>query len=332
MATIVRHGEKFEHMDRSDPLNNLNIGVLYGGPSSERAVSIQSGEAVAKALAAKGRTVTRVLLDGTFDEKIARSLNIDVAFLALHGQFGEDGHTQLLLEKAGIPYTGSGPDASSNAFDKLLAKQIYERAGICTPAWMCYDREQIEAMGGPEALDLAPPVVVKPVSGGSSLGVTIVHSFEQAAGAITEALKFDDTIIVERFIAGRELSVPILGEEPLPVVELKVAGLFYDYHAKYEDERTQILCPAPLTREETTRVQAAALAAHRALECRDLSRTDFLLDAQGMPWALETNTIPGLTSHSQLPRAAETVGTSFVELCEYLIMVALGRGAKREAA
>lgn len=325
MATIVRHGKRFESQDRSDPLNHVSIGVLYGGPSAEREVSIQSGEAVATALIDAGRTVHRVVLDGSFDVKIAQSLDIDVAFLALHGEFGEDGRVQAILEEAGVPYTGSDPDSSSLAFDKLLAKRAYEENGICTPAWMCYEREEIEDLGGPDELDVSPPVVIKPATSGSSLGITIVRHLEQVAPAIEYAFNFSDSIVVERFVSGRELSVPVLGKEPLPVIELRVNAEFYDFAAKYQDESTQYICPADLPRELTNRVQAAALAAHMALGCRDLSRTDIILDEHGMPWVLETNTLPGMTSHSLVPKSADTVGTSFVALCEYLLMCALER-------
>jgi D-alanine-D-alanine ligase len=255
-----------------------------------------------------------------------------VAFLALHGDFGEDGRVQAILDEAGIPYTGSAPDASSVAYDKVLAKRAYECEGICTPAWMCYEREQIEELGGPGELDLAPPVVVKPACSGSSLGVTIVRHVAQAVQAIQHALEYSDSVMIERFVAGRELSVPVLGEEPLPVIELRVSSEFYDFRAKYRDESTQYLCPADLPRDLTSRVQAAALSAHLAIGCRDLSRTDIILDSHGTPWVLETNSLPGMTSHSLVPKSAATVGTGFRALCEFLILSALRRSGERRAA
>lgn len=332
MATIVRYGRQFGRLDESDPLNRMTIGVLYGGPSAERDVSIQSGEAVAKTLAAAGRTVHRVILDETFDVQMAQSLGIDIAFLALHGTFGEDGRVQHILERAGIPYTGSGPDASSTAFDKVLAKRVLEKNGLRTPAWMSFERDEIESMGALDALDLTPPLVVKPASCGSSLGVTVVRSACEIEGAFARALDFGDTVLAERFIAGRELSVPVLGDEPLPVIELRVRNGFYDYNAKYVSEETGIVCPAELPAELTARAQATALATHLAFGCSDVSRTDLILDANGFPWVLEINTLPGMTSHSLLPKAADAVGTDFLALCEFLILRAASRGAGRARA
>ncbi|MBE7465874.1 MAG: D-alanine--D-alanine ligase [Planctomycetes bacterium] len=332
MATIVRHGKRFQSRDESDPLNHVNIGVLYGGPSAERDVSMESGDAVATALEKAGRNVQRVILDGSFDAKMARGLGIDVAFLGLHGEFGEDGRIQLILEEAGIPYTGSGPDASAQAFDKLLSKRCYEAHGLLTPAWMSFERDELESMGARALHDIAPPVVVKPAACGSSLGVTIVRHPDQLNAALQKALEYGESVMVERFIQGRELTVAVLGDDPLPPAELRIKREFYDYAAKYQDDATEIICPAELPREVTARAQASALAAHRALGCRDVSRTDMILDAHGLFWVLETNTLPGLTSHSLLPRAAHECGTSFLGLAEYLLLKALARRAGKDRA
>lgn len=313
-----------------DILSGLSIGVLYGGPSSEREVSIESGENAAKALTAAGHQVHRVLLDGSFSVRDARSLGIDVALIALHGEFGEDGRIQSILEDADIPYTGSGIDASSRAFDKVLAKQAFERHGVRTPAWMSVDMPQavldtaVEKFG-----DLNPPIVIKPATGGSSLGVSIVRQPDQIEAALRKAAEFGDCVLIERFIKGRELTVGVIGEEALPVAELKLPGEFYDYDAKYSDERTRIVCPAELDPDVASSVRALGLAAHRALGCRDVSRTDILLDESGMMWVLEVNTIPGMTSHSLLPRAAGAVGISFSELCEGLLRLAVERAMRR---
>ena len=312
-----------------DVLKGLAIGVLYGGPSSEREVSLQSGENVAKALSGAGHDVHRVLLDESFSVRDAQSLGIDVAFLALHGEFGEDGRIQDILEEADIPYIGSGVDASAQAFDKMLAKRTFEKNNILTPAWMCVDVNELKETN--YCIDLVPPVVVKPTTGGSSLGVTIVREYAQVRPAINKASEFGDSILIERFVKGRELTVGILGDEALPVVELKVATEFYDYNAKYTDNRTQLVCPAELDLEITLRVQALGLAAHRALGCRDLSRTDIILDERGAAWVLEVNTLPGMTSHSLLPRAAAAAGESFAGLCEKLLRLALKRTMQRAA-
>ncbi len=316
-----------------DILNGLSIGVLYGGPSSEREVSIESGENAAKALSAAGHQVHRVLLDGTFNVRDARSLGIDVALLALHGEFGEDGKIQSILEEADIPYTGSGIDASSRAFDKVLAKQAFERHNVRTPAWMSVDVPPAAVEMTVEKLsDITPPVVIKPATGGSSLGVSIVKERDQIAGALRKAVEYGDCILIERFIKGRELTVGVVGEEALPVAELKVAGEFYDFSAKYSDERTRIICPAELDPETAARIRALGLAAHRALGCRDVSRTDIMLDERGVPWVLEVNTLPGMTSHSLLPRAASAVGISFAELCEGLLRLTVERAMRRALA
>jgi D-alanine-D-alanine ligase len=249
---------RFVLQTQNDPLRHLSIGVLYGGPSAEREISLQSGEAVAQALTAAGRDVHRVILDASFNVAIARSLEIDVAFLALHGEFGEDGRLQMILEEADIPYIGSGPDASALAFDKILAKRALEDHGILTPAWMGYERADIEALGGAEALDLVPPVVIKPATSGSSLGVSIVRRMDQVPSAVAKAFHFGDSLIVERYVNGRELTVAILGDEPLPVIEMQAPGEFFDYHAKYEDEQTREICPAELAPAVTARAQATA--------------------------------------------------------------------------
>jgi len=308
-----------------DLLHGLAIGVLYGGPSSEREVSIESGENVSKALSAAGHDVHRVLLDGSFTAKDAQDLGIDIALLALHGEFGEDGRIQEILEEADIPYTGSGVDASSRAFDKMLAKRAFERCNVRTPAWMCVDVMDLEKTGGATGMYLNPPLVVKPATGGSSLGVSIVRNESQVTPAITKAAEYGDSILVERFIKGRELTVGVLGDKALPIAELQLASEFYDYNAKYRDDRTRIVCPADLDAETVQRVQAIGLAAHRALGCRDYSRTDVMLDESGLPWVLEVNTLPGMTSHSLLPRAAAASGVDFTQLCEELLRLALVR-------
>jgi D-alanine-D-alanine ligase len=320
---------RFALQTKNDPLRHLSIGVLYGGPSAEREVSLQSGEAVAQSLVAAGRDVHRVILDASFNVAIARSLGIDVAFLALHGEFGEDGRLQMILEEADIPYIGSGPDASALAFDKILAKRALEDHGVLTPAWMGYDRADILALGGAEALDLVPPVVIKPATSGSSLGVSIVRRMDQVPSAVAKALHFGESLIVERYVRGRELTVAILGDEPLPVIEMQVPGEFFDYQAKYADERTREVCPAELAPAVTARAQATALVTHRALGCRDLSRVDMILDEQNLCWVLEANTLPGLTAKSLLPKAAAAAGLTFNEMCEYLLCRALERARTR---
>jgi D-alanine-D-alanine ligase len=314
--------------DKRDLLKGLAIGVLYGGPSSEREVSLESGENVSKALSAAGHQVQRVILDGSFTVRDAQSLGIDVAFLALHGEFGEDGRIQSILEEADIPYTGSGIDASATAFDKVLAKRAFERAGVCTPAWMSLEVGEIEKMGGTTGLYLVPPLVIKPATGGSSLGVTIAKNENQVGPGINKAFEYGDTILLERYIQGREVTVGVLGDDALPVAELCLQSDFYDYNAKYNDDRTKIVCPADMSDELSDRVRKTGLAAHRALGCRDYSRTDIIIDKDGIPWVLEVNTLPGMTSHSLLPRAAQAADRNFTQLCEELLRRSLDRTMK----
>lgn len=331
MAHMSAHDRLFNRKAGPNLLDGLAIGVLYGGPSAEREVSIQSGDNVARALQNAGREVHRVILDESFNPVMAAALEIDVAFLALHGEFGEDGKVQMILEEAGIPYTGSGVDASSMAFDKILAKRCFEKNGLLSPAWMGFDAEELAALGGADKLEIMPPVVVKPATSGSSLGISIVKRVEDAPAAVRRAFEFGESVLVERFIAGREVTVAVLGDDPLPVVELRPKGEFFDYQAKYVEQSTA-QCPADLPREVTARVQAAALAAHRALGCRDVSRTDIILDANRMPWVLEVNTLPGLTSHSLLPLAAEAAGIDFLAMAEFLLLRALEHGGQSARA
>jgi len=187
-------------------------------------------------------------------------------------------------------------------------------------------------LGGITGLYLVPPLVIKPATGGSSLGVTIANAEGQIGPAINKAFEYGDTILLERYIKGREVTVAVLGNEALPVAELKLPGEFYDYNAKYHDDRTKIVCPADLGEELTERCRKTGLAAHRALGCRDVSRTDIMIDTDGIPWVLEVNTLPGMTSHSLLPRAAQAAGSSFAELCEDLLRRALERAMQAKNA
>lgn len=306
----------------------LRVAVVYGGPGEEREVSLESGEAVAAALEGEGLPVTRVVIDGTLDpflEAIRRTA--DVAFLALHGRYGEDGTAQALLDLAGIRYTGSGPEASRAAMEKPLAKRFFQDVGVKTPKYYVVDsacarearrdpHESIIARG----LDL--PVVVKPAASGSSVGVTIVREAGALAPALEEAGRYGARILVEEFVIGREVSVAVLEHETLPVCELVTAREFYDYKAKYEDDETQVVCPADLGPEAARRVCEAALYAFEALRCRDFGRTDVILGEDGTPWVLEVNTIPGFTSHSLVPRAAKAAGLGFGELCARIVSLA----------
>lgn len=285
------------------------IAVLAGGPSCEREISLISGKAVFEALKNKGFDV--LLLDPVGDfVSTLKSEKVVMVFLALHGTFGEDGVIQKMLEEAGLAYTGSGPVASELAFDKSKAQTIFKREGILVPEFALF--HNLEEIAGFKPTRF--PVVVKPACSGSSVGVTIVSKKEDVARACEEAFRYSPTILVEEYIAGRELTVGILAEEALPIVEVIPSEKFYDYQAKYKSGGTQYEFPAKLTPEEVRVVHAAALKAYRALGCRVMARVDVIL-SQGEPYVLEVNTIPGLTGKSLLPKAAQAAGIEFGDLC-----------------
>lgn len=314
------------------PAGKLRVAVVYGGPGEEREVSLESGEAVAGALESEGFRVRRVVIGDTLGPYLHElTWDVDVTFLVLHGRYGEGGTAQALLKSAGICYTGSGPAASRAAMDKAKAKRFFQDAGLKTPKYHVVEpisggeaREEILAAG----LDV--PLVVKPASSGSSVGVTIVREAAGLVPALEKAWKYGPRAIVEEFIAGREVSVAVLEHETLPVCELVTSREFYDYEAKYEDDETQVVCPAQLDEETARRTSEAALRAFRALGCRDFGRTDIILGADSTPWVLEVNTIPGFTSHSLVPRAAKAAGLEFGELCARIVSLAARRASGRD--
>ena len=284
--------------------------VLMGGPSSEREVSLRSGHAVAEALRSAGLPVAEVVVgrDGSFD----LPPETQVAFIAMHGQFGEDGHIQALLEARGIPHTGSSPEASANAFDKSKSKPILAAAGVPTAPYQLLHRDASAAR------ELPLPLVVKPTRQGSSVGVSRVFREEEWAPALAAAFAYDETILAEAFVPGRELTVPVIAGEPMPVVEIVAPNDNYDYTTKYsEDPATAAkhLIPAPLDADTAARAQAAALAAYRALGITGMGRVDMRLRPDGALFVLELNNIPGLTPVSLLPDAARSVGWTFPDLC-----------------
>ncbi|MBR3583462.1 MAG: D-alanine--D-alanine ligase [Kiritimatiellae bacterium] len=284
--------------------------VLMGGPSSEREVSLRSGHSVAEALRSAGLPVAEVEVgrDGSFE----LPAETQVAFVALHGQFGEDGQIQALLEARGIPHTGSSPAASANAFDKSRSKPILAAAGVPTAPY------QLLRRGAPAARELPLPLVVKPTRQGSSVGVSRVFREEDWAPALSAAFAYDETILAETFIPGRELTVPVIASDPMPVVEIVAPNDNYDYDTKYsEDPATAAkhLIPAPLDEATTARAQSAALAAYRALGITGMGRVDMRLRPDGGLYVLELNNIPGLTPVSLVPDAARAVGWTFPDLC-----------------
>ncbi len=305
----------------------LDITVLMGGPSSERAVSLISGKAVADALGRCGHSVTRADISPEDASALDRS-GIDVVFIALHGDFGESGEVQTLCEDKGLRYTGSPPRASELAMDKAASKQIAKRAGIETPDWMIIEQYHSPQQFKKWLTEIEPPVVIKPVDGGSSVDITIARNAAARDQAISELLDDYGRVMLERFVKGREMTVGVLGDRALPVLEIIPSRPFYDYDAKYSDDAgTKYVFDHGLDEETTHRIREAALRVHNELGCRDMSRADFILDADGVPQFLEINTIPGFTSHSLLPMAAAKVGICFDELVDRIAAMAMQRSA-----
>ncbi|MFP4433121.1 MAG: D-alanine--D-alanine ligase [Phycisphaerae bacterium] len=308
------------------PDRPLNITVLMGGPSAERDVSLLSGEAVANALETAGHTVWREDIAPLNTTALDRE-GIDVVFIALHGEFGESGEVQELCRQRRLRYIGSGPRAGKLAMDKAAAKQIFKTVGLRTPDWMVLEQFHKPAMVREWLEQLPPPVVCKPVDGGSSVNVTIARDEGERDEAIGDLLDLHGRAMLERFVPGRELTVGILGDDlALPVLEVQPDGTFYDYRAKYSDDATTRYCfQTGLDESLTAMLQEQALEAHHSLGCRDLSRVDFILDEHNTPWVLEVNTIPGFTSHSLLPKAAAEIGIDFVTLVDTIVAMAMQR-------
>ena len=292
---------------------------MLGGPSAEREVSLRSGAAVARALRSLGHQVTELdPKDGTF--KLPPKT--EVVFLVLHGTFGEDGQIQQQLEKLGAVYTGCDAEASRIAFDKVLTKQKCIEAGVPTAKFAVVSSAQ-----APFPKDLVPPLVVKPVRQGSSVGLQFVERVEDWKNAIAEALKFDSEVLVEEKIVGRETTVGILDGQPLPVVEVRPKAGTYDYKNKYTAGATEYFCPADFDVATTAKIQNAALGAFRAVGGRDYSRVDVMVRANGDPIVLEVNTLPGMTETSLLPKAAAAAGLNYGQLCQRMADLALKRRA-----
>ena len=287
------------------------IAVLKGGPSAEREVSLASGAAVAKALRSLDYDVAEVDVTGP---DVAVPPGCEAAFIALHGTFGEDGQLQALLEQRGLPFTGSGSASSRLSFDKVATKRVLERQGVATP------RYEVLAPGQPRTLPL--PVVVKPPRQGSSIGISKVFQEEEWPAALAGALALDTEALVETFIEGAELTVGVVGEQILPIVEIRAPQGYYDYRAKYTKGLTEYLVPAPLDEATTRRCQELAWRTFTALDCRGLGRVDIRLTPDGHPYVLELNSIPGFTETSLLPKAARAVGLEFPALCEKILNLA----------
>jgi D-alanine-D-alanine ligase len=291
-------------------LSDKKITVLMGGPGSEREVSLASGKAVLKALLGLGLDATGVDVTGTVIDLPAGT---DLAFNVIHGTFGEDGQLQAELEKLGVPYTGAGVESSRRAFDKNIAKQYFIDGGVPTPA-----AETIDLIKG-ERPTMSLPYVVKSPCQGSSVGVYICKTDDEAEAALKDVREYGDTALIEQYVKGRELTVAVIDDKAYPIVEIVAPGGVYDMANKYPwlsgARGSQYFCPAELDAETTRRVQEAGVAGHRALGVEIYSRVDVLLDADGNPHVIEANTIPGMTETSLLPKAAAAAGIDFPNLC-----------------
>lgn len=305
----------------------MKVAVLKGGRSLERSVSLRSGARVEDALGRLGHEVLPLEADGELVKRLTGD-RPDVAFVAMHGAGGEDGTAQELLEILGIPFTGPGVAACVRCIDKVLAKHELRSAGVPTPDWFAFNETAFRELGAADALAglerrLGFPLVVKPSRGGSALGVKFAEGPLDVPAALVAAFSYDDRVLIERFVSGRELAVSVLGGEPLPVVEaIPRAGHSYDFEARYEIGRTSFVCPAQLGAAETASVTEAAIAAYETLGCEGFSRVDLILGEEG-PQVLEVNAIPGLTDTSLLPQAAEAKGISFEQLVERILELAL---------
>ena len=296
----------------------LHVAVLQGGPSAERDISLCSGAAVSRAVAGQGHQVTQIdpveICPDSFDWQ-----GIDIAFLALHGTYGEDGCIQKILEQRGVPFTGSNSTASRLAFGKSAAKARFAACGVPTPAsaqFSVNDRhEQIEA----RAARIGFPVAVKPDAQGSSLGVTIADDRSGLRAAVDHCLEIATCGLVEKAVDGSEWTLGVVDDDPLPLIQIGTSHNFFDYQAKYEDNETTYLFDTAGDEATRLRIEAAGLAACRAIGTRGIARVDIMLDATGQPWVLEVNTIPGMTDHSLVPKAAARTGLELGALCDIVI-------------
>jgi D-alanine-D-alanine ligase len=302
------------------------IAVLMGGPGSERDVSLATGRGVSKALRSLGADVVDI---DVRDEDFQLPKDVDLAFLTIHGTFGEDGTLQKILEDRGVSYTGEGVEGSRSAFDKFLTKEKFRAHNVVTPEW-----EVIEVGQRPK---IPVPLVVKPPCQGSTVGVVIVKNESELDSAIKEAGKYDRKLLVEKFVSGRELTIGILGDQALPILEIIPKGGFYDFTNKYPFLNPQAgggaehVCPALIDEKKTAQTQELALRAFRALGLQVYGRVDVILSDSGEPFVLEVNTIPGMTEASLLPEAAAAAGIGYVDLCARIISLSRARteGSRR---
>ncbi len=297
------------------------IAVLLGGPSSEREISIKSGVAVYEALLSLGLDVVCIDVSDNPVEQIAQE-KCEIAFIALHGRFGEDGTIQAMFDEENIAYTGSGPQASRLAMDKLASRRIFQNAGLPVPEYVTVNKDVYRK---DISVNFSLPFVVKPNREGSSIGMSVVKDIKDLSKAINEAFLYDDDIIIEKFIDGEDITVGILDDKPLPVVHIKPKYGDYDFSAKYTEGMSEYVVPAVLEKDIINAAGNLGLMAHNLLGCRCFSRADMRFGKDNKIRILEVNTIPGLTSTSLLPKAAKAVGIDFAHMCLKMV-----KGARHE--
>jgi len=300
------------------------IGVLMGGPSTEREISLKSGKAVYEALRQLGLEVEAIdIKTEGIEENISliKSYKIDCAFIALHGRFGEDGQIQDILDRLKVPYTGSGVEASKLSMDKVASLEVFEANGIKVPRYKVLEMKSYN-LNWKMHSDLGFPLVIKPATHGSSIGLSIVDDPKDLDKAVGLAFGFDPRVVVQEYISGREITVGILDERALPVIEIIPKKRFFDFEAKYRLGMTDYIVPAQIEESIAKKAQEIALSSHKLLGCFGCSRVDIILNKDGEAFVLEINTIPGLTNTSLLPKAAKTAGIEFNQLCLKLIELA----------
>ena len=297
---------------------STKIAVLMGGPSSEREVSLSSGKAMFAACAALGYDAISVEFENDILSHLDTLKSVDIVLIALHGGIGENGRIQGMFESLGIRYTGSDALSSAICMDKHISKLLAEDIGIATPRWKRIRKGQSIYKN-----EFDYPFVVKPNSEGSTIGLTIVHNENDYDSAVEEAFKYDDEILIEEFISGKEITVSIVGEDVLPIIEIRPEHGLYDYECKYTKGMTEYICPAELNEDLTKRIKQTAFEVYKLLKCRHYGRVDLRLDNNNQHWFLELNTLPGMTDTSLVPKAAKATGISFEQLIGKIIKQSL---------
>ncbi len=310
---------------KDQSLKTKKIGVLMGGLSRERDISLKTGKAIRKALVAKGYNACGIDVGRDIADKLLKE-KIEIAFIALHGRYGEDGTIQGMLELMGIPYTGSGVLASALCLNKVMAKKVLLYEQLPTPPFISLKRNEIGKDQIP-SISFPLPWVVKPAREGSTIGISIVQREEECFNALKEAGTYDDEILIEAFVKGKEVTVGILNDITLPIIEIVPKSGFYDYHSKYTKGETDYIIPARIPREKYLYAQEISLKAFQGLGCSGCARVDLMIDDEGNPFIIDVNTMPGMTETSLLPKAAAHVGLSFGDLAERLL---LGAALKTE--